>query len=435
MDAKARWTLGAVLGVIPASGALLWLSLQEPSGPSRRLPNGSTLTLLGMTYGQRHHWNGESWGRQITRWWEQANLPLSGALRGRRSSRDLFLEVSGDLATTTDQPVLWLRGRDRNGSLYASGPLSATTIDAHGCRMRTRQRDPVTGGVGLGRVYVPALVTSLPLEVFPRRDARFRLRPSKVDGPSADFEIVNPVRPASPSWQAPTCPVTARTGDLRVVLERLRHSTDQEGLLQCTPVLSVFEQGRRSQNWEVERVTVRDATGNALISEDDDEDWRREATFAALCRRESAWKVQMRLVRRDPDRATADATWRLRVPSIPRRDHYQPLNTRLQRRDFSLTGVGVAGGGKVQYPGGITWGNLPSIMLRGSGSDDVLQLSLLQIIDDRDRAYDPSLPPLELRLTESPERTLLLPALPTGTPLTLTLAVHRSGTVEFLVKP
>jgi hypothetical protein len=143
----------------------------------------------------------------------------------------------------------------------------------------------------------------------------------------------------------------------------------------------------------------------------------------------------MRLVRRDPDRASADAIWRLRVPAIPRRGHFLALNTGFRSRGFSLTSVRVIGGGQVQYPGGMSWGNLPSITLRGSGNDDVLQLSLLQIRDDRGRAYDPSLPPLELRLTESPERTLLLPDLPPGTPLTLTLAVHRSRTVEFLVQP
>jgi hypothetical protein len=143
----------------------------------------------------------------------------------------------------------------------------------------------------LGTVNFPALVTPLPLEVFPRRATTFRLRPPGATGSSSDFEIVNPTPLASPSWQAPACPVTASNGRLRVVLERLRHTTDQEGLLQSTPALSVFEQGKPSQSWEVERVTVRDATGNALISEGDDEDWRREATFAALCRRESAWRV------------------------------------------------------------------------------------------------------------------------------------------------
>lgn len=412
-------------------GALLWLSFQEPRGQTRRLPDGATAELAAVTFGREHRYiAGHLWQRLR----EQA-LPAASA------------PTDGQRSTPVEQPVLWLRWNEAQRAPNA--PLNWTqvgvTIDDHGCILLNGQTPGVWSARSLitfadSRSPAPGYqdVSPVTLDVYPRRSGHFQFGilnsetyQTYQSAPLAAYDVTVPPGGPFPEWRASKPPANARSGDLEVVLESLRHGLG--GLSSAT--FRYREHGRPTTNWQPDSITVFDATGNSLTC-------GGEATpdgatrFSGLCRREPAWKLRVRFVRRRPAEAPARFLWRFPAVTAPARDHQLQLPVRAPSGPIALLEARVLGGGRITHAdGGVSTYGRPGLVVKVGKFDPRFSLAVTRATNEL--GHDLPLP--QGRYfglgPDQAEAQLVFPYPPGTKQLHLTLGLYETHTVEFLVKP
>src|SRR5439155_6269682 len=135
-------------------------------------------------------------------------------------------------------------------------------------------------GVWWGRHY--GAYAALPLNNFPRRDPILHLEICEFDKgwrlkPVAEFKLPNPSPRTFPEWKADPYPVVKRTNGLEFSMANFSAGqfvldpwlTVMRHLQLATGYVATFRvasEGKAQDNWEVENMSVRDATGNFVKS-------------------------------------------------------------------------------------------------------------------------------------------------------------------------
>jgi len=429
---RGRLLFGAWSGLILALGGALWLSLQEPRGPVRVLRNGSTIELRQVTYGKEHVYReGNWWQRTLPL---QPLLPLMPdwpLLNGLRGSS----EPDHEHSTSADELVLWFKNQSTAPRRFSLSQEDtgwvAATIDDHGCVLPAQEdywwgRPP---GFSFDTGELQTGVAPAALQVRPKRTAGFRyVLISQNDTRRLEFPVRTPVLSQAKPWAGAACPVAAQAGDTRFVLRRLTHVTGLHPVAQAKADFEYFEAGHPVDSWQPESVTVLDATGNELTSGQSYPAPNDELTFDALCRFETAWKLRVRFARTEKFAIATGDVWRLRDIPAPHWDQLTQIGLTRKLGDVTLELQRVIGGGP-QYGDA-------EVHLSADAPNGTVLLSLVECADQSGRKLAPRFLPIHAVERSDPGCVFRFAPFSAATrKLSLTFAVHRTRTVEFLVKP
>ena len=428
---------GTFASAVAVVGASLWLSLQEPHGPSRRLPDGTTVELAQVTFGREHrHLVGNFW-QQL--WARQARLP-SGP-----PGIDTPLDR---LQTALDEPVLWFHWRrspTADPNRLVGRMWSTVAIDEHGCRLANDTASTFTYPLW---IYPAAWSRNrrLPvngssykdLRVYPRRSGRFRfafLDEQRPKQPAAEFPVIlPPIKPAA-EWEGQRPPVTAAAGNVTFVLDQLRPGHRQPGLNSASAAFHTREAGKPTANWWPEAFTVLDATGNSISTENPYYAAAGRMGFLSLCPREPAWKVRVRFIRRDAPLSAASFVWKPPPLLAPPRDRVLEPGSSVRHCGVTLELTRVIGGGNVTWEGGAGGYSTPTAVVTAHAPDSRFSLGLISAHDEAGRALKVD-PAVLSSLGNEPDTREFSFRYPQGTRrLHLTFGLFETHTVEFLAKP
>lgn len=187
-------------------GTVAWLWLAQRSRQQLRLPDGSTLVLARVTYGQRHV---ERVGRHL----RDFLVPFVPENIARKLNCNYL--ALGD----TNSLVVWLEcdGITTGQALR----LRLTTFDEHGCEFRITE--PCDA-----RFRTPGYaLLAAEFGTFPRRAATIGLRvsESRATGGYAllgEFTFPNPSPRTFPTWRAEPLPVTKLVETVPITLAELK---------------------------------------------------------------------------------------------------------------------------------------------------------------------------------------------------------------------
>jgi hypothetical protein len=194
----------AMCAVLLAASVFLvrWVRGAQPQ--VCRLPDGSTLTLLGTTYGRHHRW--------LT--------PVRG--QGLWAHLQWLLHPKSDVSkieTPTDTLVLWVQYKAARGKLFFEDQFCsrAEIVDEAGNRQIADAANYPNSDPQLAANIIPLI-----LPTFPRRNGELTVRyygihPS-YPRPDAVFHISNPAPGSYPHWTPDPLPITRTSGDLKVTL-------------------------------------------------------------------------------------------------------------------------------------------------------------------------------------------------------------------------
>jgi len=277
--------------------------------------------------------------------------------------------------------------------------------------------------------------------VYPRSAATFRYAlVSNQETPPVEFSIRNPAPAHVSAWVGAACPQTAQSGETQFVLRNLQHSPEggpYSPFAQATGAFEYFEHGRRANSWRPDFITVFDAGGNALETSAWDYTQHSQATFDALCRFESAWKLRVRFVRSDPPAVRPDFLVSFLDLPAPRRNKLNEPGKVVKRGKVMLRLDRLIGGGNVSWSQGSGTFTYPDVTLTANAPAGEYQMSLIKCTDQTGQKLDVEASgPGEVIVRPEQEFTYsLAPYAKATRRLNLTLALHRTRTVEFLVKP
>jgi hypothetical protein len=416
-------SLAALLAILAAGfGAL---SRKPPPLQVQRLPDGTPLSLVGVTYGRTHRFVRGTWFQKLLH-------PIVPGLVGGEE---------GDLTFSTDTLCLWLTRPARASGL--SQEFRATAFDEQGCEVET-------GGL-------PASITSQGpermegwrLSTYPRRgkSVGFRFYERTAQGQwvqVAQFTIPNPGLGPYPSWTPEPFPTKKQNGDLAVTLIGLATGVRQSGPPGPSPrgeepwtrlTFRTEQGGRRTTAWNAAYATVSDATGNTWLPSA----WSQspdQGTFefvGRLCVHEPAYKVRVEFSRRSG--FVPGETRTIRGVVVPKEGAAAPSSASAAFPGYRLTVEGITRGLSARLPGNSSFvSTAPVVQVRVSPPlSPGERLTLTRALDDRGRDLEGA----ELSSSSTVgEYHYGLPALkPDAKTASVTFAIHKSRFVEFLAKP
>jgi hypothetical protein len=288
---------------------------------TRKLPDGTVVTIEAMTYGERHRFEqGRLW-RKLRR---VLPPPLQGALP---------TGVSMTQITKADTLVVWLTCHDPATGKFIGAPWTEVALaDEHGCRFASSGGGTAWSG---GRQ-----VHGFQFTAFPRRARAFKLLGSSAEKKVlAELSVPNPWFKDYPHWTPEPLPATRTNGDLVVTLQEVR-------LAGSSPA-AVFDitGARPGSDWTWEKALWSDATGN-----------RHEH---ALCTNESAWKAEATFIRLARAAFAPEETWPITNVVFPAAGTLRPLALTNRVQGVAVQGIGVAGAGEYSFTNGVFVAGVP----------------------------------------------------------------------------
>lgn len=409
---KQALLLGSSSALLAALVAGAWAFLEIDSVPSRRLPDGSLLSL-------------ESAGR------DRPQVVLAGPTWQRRLYPFLPLEFRNGLAVERLDVPGWHTGGlvACLGHWHTSHPAmpDCVLVDRHGCEIWSSAEILQRFEKGRGYAYVQLF------SFFPRRERDFRLRaflsPASDRQPVAEFPVLNPYPGQYPQWTPEQLPATRKTGGITVALTQVtaglsftdRKSPARSGTLPFTRVeYQVWENGQPTRGWKPVGLVLSDATGCShrfrmyeLIAEPGE----RFCFWAGLCRRESAYKIRLEFSR--CGQGPPDAVKTLRGIALSRRfgvtrvPAFPGVTVESAAGGMLLNGQRWVLGGVVPSRGGLAF-SLSGVDNRGR-----------KFVGQRAgyRNQNPRIQPFGLRVSKN------------ATSFDLKMGLYRSRFVEFQVRP
>lgn len=155
-----------IVGLLAGIGAGVWLLLAEPFLPRQRLPDGSRLTLRGVTFGTTHEIEWRGWLTRL--------LPEPSGLLVARP---------GTFSTPRSSVVLWVESDKAYRRGVPVQRLDGTPVDDHGCTFPTRP-------AGWDRSSLPNTGRRfLAFEAYPRRSPAFSLE-IREGGPMGEAAVL-----------------------------------------------------------------------------------------------------------------------------------------------------------------------------------------------------------------------------------------------------
>jgi hypothetical protein len=406
--------------------------------PSRRLPDGSLLTLEAVTYGKEHRFVEGNWWQKLFYSFLPTQVQNSIPVHTYTGSSDRLL-------------VFWTRRRPAARGQPLPHPFWQPRVMAFDQRGRTAE----TGG-GVFRSVpdewpVKECVEAWALPSFARRDHSVGLRLLVQDQRghwvrAAEFVTRNPDQRPYPTWTAEPLPITQRDGDLAVTLTDLhvgppppRAAGDPNEMASDWTHYTIryHWNGRPTSAWESAGFVLSDPTGGVCdrthaMARTRVPGGERFSFRGMLWPGEPVWKLRVTLARTSQFRR--EELWTVANIPVPGLRKYFRLNQAASRLGARLS-LRMIGG---RAAGPCDWRN-PCVELHMSPASGDLRVTLVRAIDERGGdvirsgarfmygnsggAYGKG--DLIFHLWDAAQAKRL----------TLTFAVQRPRVVEFVVKP
>jgi hypothetical protein len=249
-----------ILLLLAGFGVLFWTLWNGDPANSVKLPDGSRLTLSGVSVGPN---STHFYGTYLQRVAEKVS-----ALFGKTSPPGIRYTAGAGNETNV---VFWFR---LQGKAAAAAPLRFVLVDEGGASVLVRYPASVhalpTGGAAVYFSQLP----------WPRRSRTLTVR--VFDGSSAreqkllgELRVKNPAPQSYPEWTADPLPISRRHGDAAFTLERfvLRpkpifqrlHGTNVKDLLASATFRVVGDSSAGTNGWILWQARVSDATGNSHL--------------------------------------------------------------------------------------------------------------------------------------------------------------------------
>jgi hypothetical protein len=415
----------ALLLLALAGGAGVWLlRVREPRNAPITLSDGTVLVFRGATYGTVHEYHGGGWRGRMAGW-----LPERMAKRIRQ----------GGSIVTTYQPSLtvWFE-RTRLSSQTA--PVAIELVLGTGTSFSWAEK---THGLSSG-LPGGATIEGVGWTTFPRRGRTITLRlyDGGVNRPdrrqAGEFTFANPAITNPPGWQPEPLPATRRVEDFDVTLKEFITGVDRShgGALRpaARPTesgvharLGISRSGQDVSDWHPSSAELSDATGNQVRStrwtglQKAPGDYSLNFT-PSLWTDERAWKLRLELSRWT--NFPPDEVWTVRGVPVGATDlkTNPAFRTNLQGAVLQLEGAPERATRPGQHEATLT--------VNVSPHRRDYRLTLVTVFDEQGReakSWGPSL--------AGASHTFYLHFATNAHRLDVTLALHRSRYVEFLVAP
>lgn len=429
---KRIW--GIVIALILAIGLVMLPALRTPTlplPPPVKLPDGSTVRIVKVSYGTKH------FGPDV--WWH------SWARRLPRAAQD-WIELPVALVMKTHEPSLavWWSCENRfDDTRWGHGygiedEGGAEMPAAFGNNMRHSMSS--SGGPYLcGGAFA----------VFPRRGSMVTLHsyyraPTGRNLLAASFKIPNPVPHKYPEWQPQSLPAIATNGDVKIECQRLLVGVTRDDPPGVSRVgdwhyaradFRVVEKDEASERWLPTSIEQSDATGNFLPQYFSRQGVRAGEAYLTwghfLWPNESAWKIRVAFWRNLQAGFTTNELIVVKGLAVPAKDSVTLLNLVTNRLGHAVQVLGLSSGnGYIPDHSRIRISDpvrIQAVVPRGLPNK---RLALVGVRDDQGR-------PVE-RLEVSDKNgsfSFGCKPEPDAKSLDFTLAFHDTITVEFLVKP
>jgi hypothetical protein len=414
------------------------------------LPDGSTITLKAVSYGKTHYDPGMSWRRLFV----FVPKPLEEKLGLPRTQR-----------RTTEVPSLSICFKT-TGKLMPGGINDLRLVNEEGFEYR------MIGDVlywSTGATLEGRLTT-----VFPRRGKTVKVRVYTTNNlgrstRAAEFIVRNPAHRHYPVWQPEALPITKQNGEVDFTLTKLVTGVTSSSELKAasnderawTKAFFRITQNGQPVQWRPERIEMSDATGNQLASTsrsnetvDGQEDSRYDLLKAlgqvpshnetldgqevlryhqALWPDESAWKLRVEFSRKPDAVFAADELWSIRGIQVPDANSYTESDLKTNLHGATIFLVGMAGE-HAAPKGQQSFRGSACLEVNVWSMPDDYRLTLIRVMDESGR----EMPSTGSAKSVQPDLAtygygLRLPK--DAKTLDITLALHKSRFVEYLVKP
>lgn len=445
--------LAIIIGFFALMGLALFLMPESKSAAvqKRVLPDGSTLTLEQVSYGQQHFFYFEN------DWWTRFRRGLPRVLQRFAPRGANMMSTS----TGTNGIVFWmsrfdpkLAGGGRGYVNVRGGSYELRVVDTHGCWQELNGYSSSTSTKG-------KLVNAFALSIFPRRQESFKLilRDRNAKDPKqivAEFDVPNPGPTTHPIWKPEAIPQSRTNGGLEFVLKGWSRGGSYDRVTYY-PDYETRVNGEKRTDWVAAGMEYQDASGNN--------------SWQSLCTNEAAWKLETVFRRTEKAQFTPQEIWS--VTNLPVLNSNQIIVTNLSG---DVLGVGLklfAFGGPGSYtftngvlapPGTVLPASFNSTSSSGDGQNswkrqsagnmgmngdeqfDLTQVKHFLIVDEgiHDgslsllvRGHDEQGRPIDIGQRGYDNRRAIISLTPKAgaTRMDLEFIMNRGRTVEFLVAP
>jgi Tol biopolymer transport system component len=329
---------------------------RDEGAPSRfglasvTMPDGTLLVLEEVTFGRRHQFDVEL-------------PPKPGfSLFPKLNTRKL------DSYSSNESNVVWLSRRDAATGRYLDLDWwsHSLAIDQHGDEVRdddprlmvmTESGSSSHGGprplsaarTGGGGGPIVCIVATSSVRAFRHEGDTFKLRVYNVAGEQvAVFDVPdrNPAVGTWPVWTPEPLPAEKSDGDVTLRLTGITGQGQiwtmgdgrEEEHVNLYFQTQVLQNGTSTEEWYPVQQWLSDALGNQSSPWD-----------CRLSPREAAWKVTMRLLRKETAAFAAHETWTADPLDVPQRDTSELVNATQSVNGVDLEIIALGGPGSVSY--------------------------------------------------------------------------------------
>ena len=357
---------------------------------------------------------------------------------------------------STGATNLWIVTLHRHSAQPAPlSPARLSVFDEEG-----NTYDAAWGANTLG--FPTETVNGWQIQAFPRRTRTLGLRfwATKADRTwtnVAEFRIRNPAFGRYPHWRAEAIPASKEDGDLQVTLGEFKSGLpspfrqedfrwDNHTVPRKTRLALDFAQhGQTVTNWQVQKLTISDTTGNRwspfLVRRAQGLSWTTNGVvdlFGALWPGEHAWKLEFECNRTSG--FDAAEVWQSSPIQIPIVGVDTNLNASFERDGIRVQLCGIAAP-QAEHPEPFKWiakywGNedkdkIISLGIRITPAIDNRRLRVVRVVDQDEHEAEL----IEHRNEDYSQQAILLKPPQGARELKFTFVLHRSRFVEFLARP
>ncbi len=286
--------------------AIIWTwrsAVNERNRSRARLPDGSTVEILGTVYGipfftTETTW--ERWARKVLpkKLSDLISKPLKLSMFADSNTLSIIVELKG-LPNDAGAAVPWtsFRAVDDTGSVCSGFAGKFTT------KFRPSGR----------------IVSAMMLNSFPRRQSEFWLELTDDDGAAmARIRVKNPQTGPFPIWTALPLPQTVTNGHTALTFKGLALESNRDGLHFSNPQFSVSSTISDLAGAAPIIENISDATGNNLET--------LSSPVVALSPNEPAWKIHAIITRYNLSRYVGDELLILSNIAIPQPGELVAIN-------------------------------------------------------------------------------------------------------------
>ncbi len=412
----------------------LAVMMMEPATvrPSGELISGGTITLEAVSYGTKHELHANPVHRLLQWLPKDLKRRLKITEPEVMTSKDPGLGIWIGLRNLfKDHPNLDYRILDESGI-----EIEASKLTSHWGRGTKAERQQ-----------------GIVLRSFPRRSKSFLLRVYERDEKwksqrVAEFKISNPTPGTYAEWKPEPDLTRKKDGNLEVQLisvslvpeGRGRDVSVSEGdKIRAVAKFRVFESGEPSMDWQPDGVVMSDATGNELKQSSWSKDLEKETGIVSLSwgptlwLSEKVWKLKFEFTRKQTAKFSPGEIWKISNLAVPGSNSVTQVNlvTNLNGHEIELIGMSSEDGKYRDYDG---QHNSDGFMIDVRATPPLLdkQIDVIAVVDETGREATGS---RRAWSRGSGTYGFGLKFHNQAKSLDITIAVHQSRYIEFVVEP